>query len=68
VFVAELKYLADNIDLFLTYSNFSPSLGLSSRSWSYVTYLCKPIDRVLNAEINKIKKKQQLQKSGANKL
>lgn len=57
-----------DVDLFLTFAKYSPSIGLNDRSWSYITYLCKPIDRVLTAEIGKNKKRQQLQKSGANKL
>lgn len=57
-----------DVDLFSTYAEFSPGLRLNAFPWSYVTYLCKPIDRELTAEINKIKKKQQLQKNGVNKL
>lgn len=57
-----------DVDLFLSYSKFPRSLGLSARTYSSITYSCKSIERVVKAEFNKIKNKQQLQKSGANKL
>lgn len=58
-----------NIDIFETFAKTSPVMGLSfAGNWRYVTYLCKPIDKLLVAEIEKIKKGKDLQKKGANKL
>ena len=58
-----------DIDIFETFAKTSPSLGLSlTGNWHYATYLCKPIDRLLSAEIEKIEKRKQLQKKGANQL
>ena len=57
-----------DVDLFVNYSKFQPSLGLSAGPWSNATYLCKPINKLLSAEIDRLKKKKELQKKGVDKL
>ena len=58
-----------DIDIYETFAKFSPSLGVSiGGNWHYATYLCKPLDRLLTAEIEKNEKRKQLQKKGANQL